>query len=151
MTFGALKFRDSMKFNDAGLAKMIDSQRKVKAKLSESFPILTRMHPFVAGLEGDALEKTLDLILRKVPFPYTSLKDQSSFNLPAALEQCSYDDSMSGVACSAEKYAMVKKVVERFDLPDLGAYHDLYLFTDVLALADCMESMRKRLVRGERA
>ena len=78
MTFGALKFRDSMKFNDAGLAKMIDSQRKVKEKLSDCFPILARFHPFVKNLEGDELEDALDLILRKVPFPYTSLRAKSS-------------------------------------------------------------------------
>ncbi len=47
MTIGALKFRDSMKFNDAGLAKMIESQREVKTKLSECFPILAKEHPFV--------------------------------------------------------------------------------------------------------
>ena len=63
-----------MKFNDAGLAKMIESQRKVKVKLSECFPILAKEHPFVKNLEGESLEETLDLILRKVPFPYTSLK-----------------------------------------------------------------------------
>ncbi len=57
---------------------MIKSQRKVSTKLSECFPILAKEHPCVKNLEGESLEETLDLILCKVPFPYTSLKNKDS-------------------------------------------------------------------------
>ncbi len=38
---------------------------------------------------------------------------------------------------------MVHTVVEHFELNDQGDYHDLYLWTNFLALAACMESMRR--------
>ena len=49
---------------------------------------------------------------------------------------------MGGEPCTDEVHALVQKVVQHFNIQDFGGYHDLYLYTDVLALADCMESMR---------
>ncbi len=44
--------------------------------------------------------------------------------------------------CSDKDYELVGTVVDHFDLKDQGEYHDLYLWTDVLALADCMMATR---------
>ncbi len=136
---GPVCFRDSFKFNTAGLGALIDAQRASRPSLAEAFPRLSARHPFLGRSPGDA---SLDLLLRKVPMPYSSMTSPEYFSAPPVLERSAYDNDLSGEPCSDEAFAMVRRVVEQFGIQDQGEYHDLYLNTDVLALADCMESMR---------
>jgi hypothetical protein len=137
--FGAVIFRDTFKFADASLDKLIKSQRAIAPTLEECFPILSSRHPFLKE-RRDA--ESLDLFLRKVPMAYSSIRDESYFTLPAVLDQKCYDNDLSEEPCSDKDYELVKHVVDHFKLRDQGDYHDLYLYTDVLTLADTMETMR---------
>ena len=139
ITLGPVVFRDSFKFADSGLAKLINSQRKAAATLSECFPILAAHHPYIQKFPGDV---SLDLILQKVPMAYTSIVDSSYFGLDAILPQEAYYNDLAEEPCSDKDYKLVATVVEHFDLKDQGDYHDLYLWTDVLALADCIMAIR---------
>ena len=133
--FGPLVFRDSMNFVKKSLAEMIDSQRKVSPDARVAFPITAALHP-QASLN-------LELLLQKVPFPYRSMRDATCFHLPALLPQSCYDDDLGQEKCSDATYALVKKICETFELTTFGQYHDLYLHTDVLCLADCFQSFRE--------
>ncbi len=73
---------------------------------------------------------------------YTSIVDSTYFDLPAVLAQTAYDNDLAEEPCSDRDYAMVGTVVDHFALQNQGDYHDLYLWTDVLALADCMVTIR---------
>ncbi len=135
ITLGPLVFRDSFKFKDVGLANLIKGQRKPckdgKTTLSECFPILAANHPFLKKFPGDV---SLDLILQKVPMAYTAITDSGYFDLPTVLPQEAYDNDLSGEPCSDKDFKLVGTVAQHFDLKDQGEYHDLYLWTDVLAL-----------------
>ena len=48
---------------------------------------------------------------------------------------------MSGI--SKEDYQHAKNVWDKFKLRNMGDYHDLYLETDVILLANVFESFRK--------
>lgn len=141
VVYGPLCFRDSFRFNATSLEKWIESQRGSRTTLAEAFPILRSHHPFI-GVNGTTVEESLDLILRKVPMSYKSITSEDYFNLPAVLERSAYDDDLNETPCSDEAYALVHKVVRTFGLQNQGDYHDLYLYTDVLALADVMNAMR---------
>lgn len=150
LQFGPLLFRDSMRLNQCSLGKWIESQRGSKEKpenrkpLSECFPILRKHHPFMRNVPKVKVEEALDLLLRKVPMPFSRLTSPEYFELDAVLPQDDYKDGLKGKTCSDESYAMVKRVVEYFKLKNQGEYHDLYLYTDTLALADVVEAMRAR-------
>ena len=144
--FGPVVFRDSFRFNATSVDKWIKSQRGDRASLAESFPILSSCHPFLTRSSEDR-EVVLNQLLQKVPMAYSAIDSPDYFELPAVLNREAYDDDLRDVECSEEKYELVKKVVEFFNLRDQGEYHDLYLLTDFLALADCMESMRGRWFR----
>ena len=133
--FGNLTFRDSINFIKKSLAEMIDSQHNVSKDAAVAFPITATLHPQSAI--------NLDLLLQKIPFPYTSMRDSTCFHLPALLQQSCYDNDLSQEECSNETYAMVKRICETFAFSSFGAYHDCYLYNDILLLADCMEAFRK--------
>ena len=87
--------------------------------------------------------RDLDLLSRKIPFPYTSLTSIETFEQPPKLPIEAYKNDLTGEECSASDYALVGTVIDKFELTSFGAYHDVYLYTDVLALADCFESFRE--------
>ena len=68
--------------------------------------------------------------------------DTSYFSMPSVLPKSAYDNDLAQEECSDKDYEMVKTVVQHFDIQNQGDYHDLYLWTDVLALADCLLSTR---------
>ena len=51
--------------------------------------------------------------------------------------------SLSGKGITDEEYAHAKQVWETFGCQNLGDYHDLYVATDTLLLADVFENFRK--------
>ena len=71
------------------------------------------------------------------------MQDSSYFDLPALLPQDAYYDDIKQEACDDKAYAIVKEVVERFNLVTQEEYCDLYLYSDVLMQTDCMIGMRK--------
>ena len=133
--FGNLTFRDSMNYIKKSLAEMIDSQRKVSKDVAVAFPITAALHP--------QSTVNLDLLLQKIPFPYTSMRDTTCFHLPALLQRSCYANDLSQEECSDESYAMVKHICETFAFTSFGDYHDCYLYSDILLMADCMEAFRK--------
>ena len=134
ITFGPLVFQDSILFVSAALANMMESQRKAFSSAILAFPAMAAFHPH-AGAD-------LELLLQKIPFPYNTMDSMNCFDLPALLPQSFYDNDLTKEACSDETYALVKHIVTTLGLTTFGDYHDVYLFTDILAYRDCMEAFR---------
>ena len=134
--FGPLRFVDSMQFTAKyGLGALIDSQLKlVPGKtLEEAFPLMAARHPLA--------RVNLEKLLRKIPFPYREL-NETFWEKPALFPVEAYANDLRETACTAEEYAEVQDIIETYGMRTAGEYHDCYLWTDVLALADCFEAMR---------
>ena len=83
------------------------------------------------------------LLLRKGVYPYEYMDDWAKFKekqLPPT--EAFYSElNLSGI--SKCDYNHAQRVWREFDMKSLGEYHDLYLKTDVLLLANVFETFRK--------
>ena len=132
---GPLQFLDTTNFLKCSLDSLIQSQRKTQGDLSLAFPRMRSLHP-------QASDDTMELLLQKIPMPFRVMNDPSCWLLPALLPRDSYFSDLTGEECSEETYSLIAKVIDTLGLGDFAAYHDVYLCTDVLALADCFQAFR---------
>ena len=87
--------------------------------------------------------KQYELLVKKGIYPYEYMSEWEKFKetkLPP--KEAFYSKlNMSGV--SFENYEFARKVWEEFKIKNLGEYHDLYLKTDVILLANVFEAFRE--------
>ncbi|OLP75207.1 hypothetical protein AK812_SmicGene45032 [Symbiodinium microadriaticum] len=144
LSFGPLRFLDSLNVFPTSLASLIDDNKASCSNLSEAFPLLSLRHPIFAAAELDAPErrsKAWELLLKKIPMPFDALCDPACWTWEALLPREAYDNLLTGEKCSEEKYQSVKEIVDFFGFRSFADFHDAYLCTD-LALADVMERYR---------
>ena len=80
------------------------------------------------------------LFLRKGVYPYEYMDDWSRFHEAAMRQKEAFYSKLSQEGISDEDFTHGQKVWETFGCTTLGDYHDLYLRTDVLLLADVFEN-----------
>lgn len=86
-------------------------------------------------------EKAL-LLLRKGVYPYEYVDRKERFDDTQLPEQNAFYNHLRKSHISDNEYQHAQSVWKTFKLQDLGSYHDLYLKTGVLLLADCFERFR---------
>jgi len=86
----------------------------------------------------------VDMMTRKGIYPYTYMDNWSKFDVDLKeLKQEDFKNDLTGEEITAFDYKFFQQVCNEFNLRNLGDYHDLYLKTDVLLLADVFENFRK--------
>ena len=123
-----IRFLDSFKFMASSLGGLVDNLKK------------SGLDKFVY-LEKEFKEK-FELLTQKGIYPYdymNSLEKFSETQLPAKED---FYSKLNDCGVSEEEYEHAKIIWEKFDVKNLGEYHDLYLKTDVLLLADVFEEFR---------
>ena len=146
MSWGALRFVDSMNVFPTSLASMIDDLRACTHKqLPELFPLMASLHPELQlrtpmGSPPQRrplkqrrthceLEQAWDCILRKLPMPFEHFCGAEAWEMPAVWEN---DSVLAGKAVSAEDHRLA---VNTANVMGWETFRDL-------ALADVMESYR---------
>ena len=83
------------------------------------------------------------LLLRKCAYPFEYMDDRKRFNetLSPRKEDFYSNLNMENIKDSNHNHA--KRVCKDFEIKNLGEYHDLYLQSDTLLLADVFENFRK--------
>ena len=122
-----LRFIDSFKFMNSGLAKLVENlDKETKVKITNKF------------YNG----KSLDLLLRKgvYPYDYMSGYDKLSETKLPSIED--FYSRLNDENISQEDYDHVQNVWSHFKCETMRDYHDLYLKSDVFLLADVFENFR---------
>ena len=121
-----LTFIDSYQFMSSSLEKLVSNLPKESLKYtSQKFK-----------------NKKLDLMSQKGVYPYDFMDSFDRFNekLPPK-EECY--SVLNDEHITDEDYKHAQNVWNTFNLKNMGDYHDLYLKSDILLLADVFENFRK--------
>ena len=84
----------------------------------------------------------VDLLLKKGVYPYDYMNTWDKLNDTALPNIEAFASKLRGTDCDEADYARAQTVWTAFDCKRMADYHDLYLKTDVLQLADVFESFR---------
>ena len=103
-------------------------------KGSDEFPIMKKLMPE---------ENKRQLLLKKGIYPYEYMDSFEKFDETKLPEKEKFYSSLRGKGITDEEYEHAKQVWETFGCRNLGDYHDLYVATDTLLLADVFENFRK--------
>ncbi len=124
-----MRFLDSFKFTLKSLDKLVETLGK------DQFGTLTSQM-FISS-------ESLELLKRKGVFPYEYMTDFSKLSETRLPPKEAFYSQLNDSHISDEDYVHAKNVWETFGCETMRDYHDLYLKTDVLLLADVMTEFRK--------
>ena len=83
------------------------------------------------------------MLLRKGLFPYEYMDGWEKFNETILPEKEDIYSNLNMEDITDADYMHAKRVCKDFEIKHLGEYHDLYLNSDTLLLADVFENLRK--------
>ena len=121
-----IRFLDSFKFTLAGLESLVKNLSLEDMKETTQF-----------------FGEKIDLVSRKGIYPYEYMDDFEKFKKQSLPKKTSFFSRLKQEKVSEKDFEHAQKVWREFKLKNMGEYHDLYLKTDVLLLADVMENFRK--------
>jgi len=133
MTFsvGQLQFIDSLQFMNSSLDKLAANLQ------TEDLSITSR------GLTG----KEISLLRRKGVYPYEYVNSFERFDESQLPPKEAFYSCLCREGISNADYEHAQRVWSTFRCQTLGDYHDIYLRTDVLLLADVFEAFRSTSMR----
>lgn len=135
-SFGEFRFLDSFAFLSSSLDTLAsnllkDGKDNFKHTLSQ--PNLT--------------DEQIDLLLSKGVYPYEYMDCNEKFNDTELPPIEKFYSTLSEEDISDEDYNHAQNVWNKFNIRNMGEYHDLYLKTDVLLLSDVFESFRNTAMK----
>jgi hypothetical protein len=125
-----LRFIDSFQFMPSSLDKLVED---LKEGGMEKFKYTNQ-----------EFDKLTHLLTRKGVYPYNYMDSWEKFDVSTKeLKKEHFTNDLTGDEITDENFKFYKKVCKELKIETLGEYHDIYLKTDVLLLADVFENFRK--------
>ena len=87
------------------------------------------------------------MLLRKGAYPYEYMDNWKKFDETSLPDEKSFYNSLTIENISDIDYRHRNNVFKKFKLNNLGEYHDLYVQSDTLLLADVFENFRKTCIK----
>ena len=123
-----LRFIDSFKFMSSSLDSLVNNLAKGDHKFW--------------GFE-EYSDKQKELLIRKGIYPYEYMSSWGKFNEGRPPSKDTFYSKLNMAGVSDKEYEHACKVWREFGIKNMGEYHDLYLKTDVILLANVFESFRE--------
>ena len=99
-------------------------------------------HPITSQHFKNFSPEQISLVCRKGIYPYEYIDSHNRFKETELPPIQKFHGQLSG-KISQNDYIHAQKVWKEFECKNLGEYHDLYLKTDVLSLADVWTQLQK--------
>ena len=128
-----IRFMDSFRFMQAGLGNLVKNLPEDAFDMMEHF-------------FDD--EDDLKLLLRKGVFPYDWFDGFSKLNALKIPPKEEFYSALYDSHVSDEDYAHAQNVWDNFKMRSMRDYHDLYLKTDTILLADLFENFRDVCIKN---
>ena len=122
-----INFIDSFQFMSSSLDKLISNLPKDDLKYTSK----------------EFTGKKLSLMSQKGVYPYDFMDSFEKFDQMELPTKDQFYSILNDQHITNDEYDHAKKVWKAFNIETMGEYHDLYLKSDVLLLADVFESSRK--------
>ena len=123
-----LRFIDSFKFMSSSLDSLVNN--------------LVRGGNELFGFE-DYNESQYKLLIWKGIYPFEYMDDWNRFKETALPPKEAFHSKLNTSGVSDQDYEHARRVWSEFGIKDLGEYHDLYLKTDVILLANVFETFEE--------
>ena len=137
--------------------KFIDNRRSMMTSLSLSIDKVSEMDDKISNAE--LIEKFFNtyqlcnkdlnkftLLLRKGVYPYEYMDSWKIFKEESLPDKEWFYSELNNEHITDEDYAHAQKVWSTFNIKNLGEYHDLYVQSDTLLLADVFENFRDKCI-----
>ena len=138
-SIGHLRFIDSLQFLNASLETLVKNlaqgavQGETNQEIIDRFPSLS--HQFTDP-------KQLQLLLTKQIYPYEFIDSVDRFSDRELPDIDKFHNTLTDEPLPRADYEHAQRVWREFNIRNMGEYHDLYVLTDVLLLADVFENFR---------
>ena len=126
--------------------RFIDSFKFISSSLDSLTENLVSGGKKLFGFE-DYSELQYDLLTRKGVYPYEYVNSWDRFNEIQLPPIDAFYSNLNTSSISEDNYQHAQRVWKEFGIRDLGDYHDLYLRTDVVLLANVYEAFRDTCLR----
>ena len=126
--------------------RFIDSFKFMSSSLDSLTKNLVSGGKKLFGFE-DYSELQYDLLTRKEVYPYEYVNSWDLFNETQLPPISAFHSNLNMSSISEEDYQHAQRVWKEFGIHNLGDYHDLYLRTDVVLLANVFEAFRDTCLR----
>ena len=120
-------------------------QKKCKNECTKSKDGLIKTFPRIYKFSNGVLNK-LVLLSRKGVYPYEYMDSQERFDEISLPNKEAFYSKLNLKDITDKNYEHAQKVWEVFEITHLGKYHDLYVQSDILLLADLFENLRDKCI-----
>ena len=139
-SWGQFRFVDSFAFLSSSLDKLVKNTPKKDLRITrQQYP----NRCYLSQSRRLLNDKKFDLVTRKGVYPYEYMDSFERFDKTCLPPQEAFYSSLSDEGITDDDYKHAQEVWDTFDCRNIGDYHDLYLKTDVLLLADVFENFRQ--------
>ena len=125
--------------NEKLIFKCIDCEKEYEKEFNNE--LIERFANTYKFCDND-LDKFI-MLLRKGVYPYEYINEWDKFNEKVLPGKDSFYNNLTLENISETDYAHANNVFKKFNINNLGEYHDLYVRSDTLLLADIVEYFRQ--------
>ena len=136
-------FTGNMRSMISSLSQSINEISQINKKISQEE--LIKKFPNTYQLCNKDLNK-FELLLRKGVYPYEYMDSWKRFKEESLPDKESFYSELNKEGITDGDYAHAQKIWDTFKIKNLGEYHDLYVQSDTLLLADVFENFRDKCI-----